>query len=202
MRQLTKDAYLYNAGDAKSPRIIRERPEDVRRTINEVPFAKGAMHVLENLFGFDEMRQFRDQLQLSPNELNNIKSPNVINQLDRIINQKVSMRLPQMPAGFGVRYLLEQTLKFYPNPETLGIESKMAAVFTGLNFLGFWPDNPKRTSPLAAFHDSMHAANAAFCDYFVTEDKALRLKTLSVYEFFGIGTKVVDVDEVNETINK
>lgn len=97
--------YLYNGGNKYSPSIRRESPEDVRRTLIEVPFAKRAMHSFINIFGFDQMKQFRDLVQLSPNELNNIKPPNVIDQLDQIISKKLSGWSPQVPPGFGVRQM-------------------------------------------------------------------------------------------------
>lgn len=202
LSELTQDTYLYNAADSHSPAIIKQRPEDVRRTVNEVPFAKPAIHGFTNMFGLDTMKQVRNELKLSPNDLNNIKPPNVIDQLDRAIAQKLSGRSPQLPSGFGVRQLLDTALKLYPNSEKLSIESKMAAVFSGLNSFGFWPDNPKKTSSMAAFFDWMHAANAALCYYFVSEDKALRLKSMAVYEFYGIETRVVDVSEITAILNK
>jgi hypothetical protein len=201
LSELTQDTYLYNAADSYSPFIRRESPEEVRQTLNEVPFAKGAMRDFINLFSLDVMKQVRDELELSPNDLNNIKPPDVIAQLDRAIAQKLSARSPQLPSGVGVRQLLEIALKFYPNSEKLDIESKMAAVFSGLNSFGFWPDNPKKTNSMAAFYDSMHAANAALCYYFVSEDKSLKLKTMAVYEFFNVETRVVDVSEITAILN-
>ena len=202
LSELTRNTYLYNAGDQNSPSIRRQGPEDVRKILKEVPFAKELMHDIVNIFDLDQMKKNRDQLQLNPNELNNIKPPGVIAQLDQIVYRKLSALSPQLPPGFGVQQLLEMALKFYPNSSTLGIESKMAAVFSALNSLGFWPDNPKKTSSEAAFYDSMHAANAALCYYFVTEDKALRVKSLAVYEFFDIETRVVNIDEMMVKLNE
>ena len=155
-----------------------------------------------NMFGLGVMKQVRNQLELSPNDLNNIKPPNVIDQLDRAIAEKLSERFPQLPPDFGVRQLLDTALKCYPNSERLGIESKMAAVFSSLNSFGFWPDSPRKTSSMAAFFDSMHAANAALCYYFVSEDKTLRLKTMAIYEFFGVGTQVVEVSEITAILSE
>lgn len=202
LSELTKDTYLYNAGDSHSPAIRRESPEVVRRTLNEVPFAKGATHVFLNLFGLDEMKRMRKKLQLNPNDLNNIKPPGVIDQLDEAIFLRLSGWSPELPPGFGIRQLLEKTLQFYPKAETLGVESRMAAVFSMLNSFGFWPDNPKKTSSMAAFFDSMHAANAALCSYFVSEDKALRVKAMAVYEFFGVETQVVSIKEMTKSLER
>lgn len=197
LSELTKNAYLYNAADAYSPSLRVQDPEIVRQTINEISFAKLAMHAFVNMFGFDQMKLIRQELQLSPTELNNIKPPNVIEQLDRVVTERVAGRSPELAAGFGVRVLLETLLNYFPASADYGIENKMAAAFTGLNFFGFWPDNAKKTTPIASFHDSMHAGNAALCSYFVTEDKALRIKTQAVYELFGVNTKVVDVSGIS-----
>jgi len=193
LSELTMNSYLYNAADAYSPSLRPETPETVRQTINEVQFAKPAMNGFVNMFGFELMKQFRQELHLSPLELNNIKPPNVVDQLDRIVAEKVSSCSPNIASGFGIRMLLETVLKSFPNSETFGIEHKMAAAFSALNFFGFWPDSAKKTTPVASFHDSMHAGNAALCSYFVTEDKALRIKTLALYELFGVETNVVDI---------
>lgn len=201
LSELTEDTYLYNAGDSYSPAIIRQSPEEVRQIVNEVPFAKPAMRGFVDMFGLSTMKGVRNELGLSPNDLNNIKPPGVIAQLDRAIAQKIAGRLPGLPSGFGVRQLLDTALKFYPNSEKLSIDNKIAAVFSGLNSFGFWPDNPKKTTSMAAFFDSMHAANATLCCYFVSEDKALRVKSMAVYELFGFETRVVDVNEITAIIN-
>lgn len=196
LSELTQDAYLYNAGNSYCPAIIRQNPEEVRRTVNKVPFAKPAMRDFVDMFGLSILKGVRNELRLSPNDLNNIKPPGVIEQLDQAIAQKLAGRFPGLPPGFGVRQLLDTALKFYPNSEKLSINSKIAAVFSGLNSFGFWPDNPKKTTSMAAFFDSMHAANATLCYYFVSEDKALRVKSMAVYELFGFETRVVNVNEI------
>jgi hypothetical protein len=200
LSELTHNAYLYNAADKYSPCLRVEDPEIVRQTINGVSFAKPAMQAFVNMFGFDQMKVFRQELQLSPAELNNIKPPNVIDKLDRTVTEKASGRFPELTSGFGVRALLETVVKYFPASAGYGIENKMAAAFSGLNFLGFWPDNAKKTTPIASFHDSMHAGNAALCSYFVTEDKALRIKTQAVYELFGVETEVVDIAEISSVL--
>lgn len=200
LSELTHNAYLYYAADKCSPCLRVEDPEIVRQTINEVSFANPTMQAFVNMFGFDKMKVFRQELQLSPAELNNIKPPNVIDKLDRTVTKKVSGRFPELTSGFGVRVLLETVVKYFPASADYGIENKMAAAFSGLNFLGFWPDNAKKTTPIASFHDSMHAGNAALCSYFVTEDKALRIKTQAVYELFGVKTEVVDIAEISSVL--
>ncbi len=201
LSELTQDTYLYNSVDPSSPAITRQTPERVRRTVNEVPFAKPAMRGFVDMFSLSTLKGVRNELGLSPNDLNNIKPPGVIEQLDRAIAQKLAGRFPGLPSGFGVRQLLDTALRLYPNSEKLSIDSKIAAVFSGLNSLGFWPDDPKKTTSMAAFFDSMHAANATFCSYFVSEDKPLRVKSMAVYELFGFETRVVDVNEIIAILN-
>lgn len=200
LSELTRNAYLYNAADAHSPSLRVEDPEVVRQTINEVSFAKPAIQTFVNMFGFEQMKIFRQKLQLSPSELNNIKPPNVIDKLDRVVTKKASEFFPELTSGFGVRVLLETVVKCFPASVDYGIETKMATAFSALNFLGFWPDNAKKTTPIASFNDSMHAGNAALCSYFVTEDKTLRIKTQAVYELFGVETRVVNVAEISSVL--
>jgi len=202
LSELSNNTYLYNAADVHSPELRIEHPTTVRSTINEVSWAKPIMHDFVNMFGFDAMKQFRKELELEPKELNNIKPPNVIDQLDKIVEEKTKNKYPHSGSGFGVKRLLETSLKYYPDSKNLGLESRMAAVFSSLNFLGFWPDKEKRTNLVAAFNDALHAATASYCDYFVTEDRSLRVKTMAAYEFFEVATNVGHTSEAMSFIKQ
>ena len=58
----------------------------------------------------------------------------------------------------------------------------------------------KRNSFINITRDAEHAFFGAFCDFIVSEDKALRKKTKALYKLLDIGTKVLSVNQFNDTI--
>lgn len=47
-------------------------------------------------------------------------------------------------------------------------------------------------SPMSSLHDITHSIYGACCDYFVTRDSRLIKKLTSLYEFFGVKTKIIN----------
>jgi hypothetical protein len=46
--------------------------------------------------------------------------------------------------------------------------------------------------PMSSLHDNSHSIYGAYCDYFISRDHRLIKKLTSVYEFFGIKTKIIN----------
>jgi hypothetical protein len=56
---------------------------------------------------------------------------------------------------------------------------------------GYWKDKANEKSNYARLWDSSHAFFAAFCDYFISDDKRTRNKARVVYNIYEISTKVI-----------
>ena len=54
----------------------------------------------------------------------------------------------------------------------------------------------------STLHDSSHIEYASYCDYFVTRDKKLFLRTRAIFEFLGIQTEVILADKTNSWFSK
>lgn len=202
LSHLAQNTYLYNGPDAEGALLQTYHPHDVRETITAIDWAKSAVNESVSLFGFDMMGEFRDQMGIGPNRLNNVEPPNVIEKIDRQVQEQLRKQHGEEAPDFGVQKLLETAVDAHRlvGQEDLGIESDIAAVFTALNWFGFWPDKEGSTNLVAGFNDSQHAAVAIFCDFFVSDDKALRLKTAAAYEFFGVETVVLSSSKAEELL--
>ena len=192
LSNLTDNLYLYNAINTPTPYLIEEHPRDVYATLSEMPWAQGIMNWMIKAFGSPKrLRSNRSVIGVDPSRLNSIEPPNVIEQIDQIVQNSTSGRSEKIFEDFGVRKLLETSLQYYP-PSYHGFENQVAVVFSALNSLGFWPDRGNDSAAVAGFHDSSHAAAAAYTDVLASNDKRMRIKTAAAYEFFGVTTQIVD----------
>lgn len=192
---LTANLYMYEGADVTEPRFIEEHPRDVLGTITEVTFADGIMDaMLRGLSSPKFLRSNREQLGIDPSRLNSIEPPNVIDQIDAAVRETLGSKWSEEVASkFGVRQLLATALEHYPSSYH-GFSNKVAAVFSALNSVGFWPDKGKDEAAISGFNDSLHAASAAYTDVLVSNDKRMRIKSAAAYELFGVDTLVLDSD--------
>lgn len=202
LSHLTQNTYLYNGPDVEGAVLQTHPPQDVRETITEIEWAKSAVDEGVSLFEFNMMGKFRDQIGIGPNRLNNVEPPNVIEKIDQQVQEQLQKQCGEEAPDLGVQKLLETAVsaRRTVGQEDLGIESDIVAVFTALNWFGFWPDKDGSTNLVAGFNDSRHAAAAIFCDFFVSDDKALRLKTAAAYEFLGVETIILSSSKAEELL--
>lgn len=68
--------------------------------------------------------------------------------------------------------------------------------YSMLDMLGIKKDKLSAKNTLNNIHsDGIHSYFASFCDYFVTDDTTVALKSKALYKMLGIATKVITVEE-------
>lgn len=190
--RFTKSVYLYDAVNVPCPELRRETPVVVWHTLNDVPGADAATDAVLGMIPGEFVEPFRDELKAHPKELNNIVSSSVIAQVDSLFERRHAEEpSPGPPPTF--RSLLGYARSRHPQGEWFGFTNTFAAAFALLNWVGFQPDKDfAATKRRAALADSQHAALAACTDLFVTEDRRLRIKAMTVFGYFGSSVPVTD----------
>lgn len=192
----TGSTYLYHGADVEAPVLRRETPMSVYSTINEVPWADAAIGKILETFTPDHVNEFRRAAQLDPRSLNNIKGQAVLEQLDQVLAPRIAA-LSGDAENLTLRGMIEQVIKYHPDGGKFGLRHKMAALFTLLNWVGFWPDEKfagqRRRGSLS---DASHATLAAHADALATLDRRFRIKAAAAYEYLGIPTMALGVDDI------
>lgn len=179
---ISKNSYLYQNPD-NQVFLLNERPQDVLKTVKEVPGAKDAIHGFVNLVSADQKADIRKMLGIDPREINNYTPEKVIDHLNSALT------------GWGLTGsfldLIEKAISMNPHGHTFGRSERFAAIYDLLDMLGYWKDKQTKTSNAARFWDSSHAFFASHCEYFISDDLRTRNKAKVVYYIYGIGTNIV-----------
>lgn len=182
IEKTTQSNYLYQ--DLKNNVFYQiQNPAVVLDTIREVPFANSAMKALANLITEDQRALARNSIGLDTAKLNNYSPTEVIDHLNE--------KLVNWGQGHSFLEIIELGISFHPQGHTFGLSNRIAAIFELLDMLGYWKDKANEKSNYARLWDSSHTFFAAFCDYFISDDKRARNKARVVYGIYDIGTKVL-----------
>ncbi|MDR3008651.1 MAG: hypothetical protein LBV59_11995 [Sphingobacterium sp.] len=144
---------------------------------------------------YKEFRQnIKDKGLNLPQDSGNWKPEEVIEKLDQY--------LARFQGGITYQKYVEQICSFNPNM-SLGRFEFYTNAYLLLDLIGFKQDKlSKNTDSLQnILNDSHHSFYAAYCDFFVVQDKILRLKTEALFSFLKIKTEVVSPDELLMKIN-
>ena len=97
---------------------------------------------------------------------------------------------PYLPAPSPSRSQLSfgHLARFFPV-----LELVMEKMFEFMDLIEFHPSKPEQY--LSGLHDTTHAIYAAYCDVFVTNDAALRARTVAAYNWLGVKTQVMSSAE-------
>ncbi|EHH0796012.1 hypothetical protein J7I09_004502, partial [Vibrio vulnificus] len=142
------------------------------------------------------VRDFESHFGVGPKTLNNIKGPNVINQIWQLLQsefEKHSLESQSLEDFFGLNFRKYEA-NFGNEKSTV---EKVNAIYHQLNFIGFHRDSKMQKTPRfnASFSDMTHAGLASFCELFFCRDNGLVHKASAAYEFLGINTKIVHFTE-------
>ncbi len=96
---------------------------------------------------------------------------------------------------------IEQTLALNKNNEKQKTYNFFTTAYNILNILGIDKEPNSKARFANTMHDGLHSFYAAHCDYLVTDDKGLLLKSKVLYKLFGIETKVLSVEEFAKSIS-
>lgn len=181
IEEVTLNNYLYQNME-NEVFFLKETPTSVLETIREVPTGD-IMKTFLSLVTEDQKLQFREMLGINPKRINNYSSSEVITQLNtKLTNWGMNQSFMEM---------IEHGISFNPQSSSFGLNHRVTAIFEMLDMVGYWKDKVTKSSNYARFWDSGHAFFAAYCDYFISDDKRTRNKARVVYHQFNIGTKVL-----------
>ena len=138
------------------------------------------------------METFRAALKLSPVELNNIKPPNVVQQVWEYIAKDKNIKDSglTMDEYFG----MDGRYSVYSDREPFKSEL-VQTVYHQLNFCGYYPDKKlyNDNNFTSSFSDMVHVSRASYCTSLISGDERLIKKAQATYEYVGIDTLAIHV---------
>jgi uncharacterized protein Veg len=152
-------------------------------------FATNAIKGFINLTLNSVKQEIRKYLNIDSSRLNNYKPSEIIEHLNT--------KLPALGENLSFIELIEGSSKYNISGKEFDMRHYIGGIFEFLDMLGYWKDKYTEKSNFARLMDARHTFFATFCDYFVSNDKRTRFKARVVYDYYNIGTKVVD-SEGNE----
>lgn len=170
--------------------VLTEKNDKMRDQFLDVANNKLILEAWDSLSNDTAVQVYRESFNAGPKILNNIKPPNVLQQIHNIVQKSVSIENKVSIEKFF--YLdknpIDQTNDYF-------CYQKVNVIYSMLNMLGYYPDsemsNDKRF--IASQSDQGHAGMASFADVFFSEDKRFLKKVEAAYEFLGVTTKIVNV---------
>lgn len=199
--ELTSNLYFCN--DMVSTQCKEEHPTVVYETINFMPTKIDYKALLANLISYDALKNSRNQLNLDPHYLNNIKPVDSIKEIDKYLSN-ASKQFGQTYSGdISVIELLRKGLEIsedahkgsgYHNiiskKESYHNENVIVTLFSLLDSFGFWSDKKENYSTGSQYGDAIHCFNGSNCDYVISNDLRFCNKSLAVYEYLNAKTGV------------
>lgn len=159
---------------ALAPRLLRDQ---YAAAAAQLDLAQDAM-----------VKQFGDATGIGPKILNNIRQPDVLGQIWKLIQPKLSAPQLDMESFFGIKPL---PFEKHDRRERTKLE-KVNAIYHQLNFIGYYRDSnmgkPRRFT--ASISDMTHAGLASFCHVLICRDRNLVMKAAAAYEYVGVATKI------------
>ncbi|PWI28899.1 hypothetical protein DI383_14335 [Flavobacteriaceae bacterium LYZ1037] len=180
---VTNNNYLFQELPSNKVHKLKEKPNVVYNTINDVPFARNMMKGMMSTVNEEQKAEFRKQLNIDPIRINNYSPKEVIEQ----INSKSDLM-----GGFSLVGMIEKAVELHPQSKKMGLHNRFAGIFEMLDMVGYWKDKFNEKSNYARLWDSSHSHFSSYCDYFICNDKRTRNKAKVVFEIYGIETKVLD----------
>lgn len=149
---------------------------------------------LKNNLKLDELdsgvSRYRDELKLSPKNLNNIEPPQVVEQVWQIISRDQSIK----NSGITIHQFFGVDI---PNPIYTGrrnfVSEQVSSIYFHLNLAGYYPDKglKKRRRFASSFSDMQHVSLATHCNILLSSDKDLIKKAAAAYEFTEANTEAL-----------
>ena len=143
-------------------------------------------------FDRDFYKNFRDIIKESgfklPQNFGNWKPQDVVKNMDNF--------LAQFKNDMTYQEYVEYVCSKNPNAQNSRYEFYTNAYLL-FDLLGFKPDKLKKETDNMQniLNDANHSFFSAYCDYFIVQDKILKLKTEALFSYLKIQTAVVSPDE-------
>ncbi|HEX7028383.1 MAG TPA: hypothetical protein VF268_14175 [Gammaproteobacteria bacterium] len=136
------------------------------------------------------VKTFEEASGLGPKVLKNIKGPDVVGQIWKMIRESIPHEITTLEQFFGL------DLSAWGNIQNLSTVEKVNAIYHQLNFVGYYRDSGMKKEKRfnASFSDMTHAGMASFCRLFICRDEDLTMKAAAAYEYLKLGTQIIYLD--------
>jgi hypothetical protein len=137
------------------------------------------------------VQEFRNAIKLQPHHFDSIEYPNVVEKVWQKVWEQLKNYEGMESFGLEQFFRIEKN-DIYPDLP-LTIRQKVSSMYTMLNYIGYRPDLGLRSDRgfRKAIHDQGHASIASGLDILFTCDDRMAAKCRAIYEYLGVGTKVV-----------
>lgn len=169
------------------------RPEDLEIISKIVPsidsnfslndFAKNSQKLQTDLQDKSSFKKLRNYNRENLPNLNSLKDTKLATINDALKNSGLKKDLTE---------LIDQS----GNSETLN--QKFISGFTLLNLFGLDKEKNKKADWNGLNNDTQHAFYGTYCDFLISEDEGMRIKSKILYENYGIQTVICTIDEFLE----
>lgn len=207
---------LYFRNDMITTEFTETHPKVVFNTLNDLPIKFNAKDLFSNLIPYETLRNGREQLNLDPQNLNNIKPEKAIAEIDKILsNSKSHLGIECTQVDLSILGMLKKGFqssedahknasyhRITSKKESYLSENYIVMLFSLLDTLGFWADKKNVYDKGSRFADAIHCFNGSYCNYVISNDIRFCKKALSVYKYYNIDTIVYHLKENIEDINK
>lgn len=188
--------------------LKRESPRSVHATLNEVKVFPNVNILFADFVSHDQQLQARQAFGLDPNYLNNLDGVQAIAAIDEALGKRAASSNAGAPTSLSELLSLTKThvvasfsdqWKRFGQSESQAMRSyEMLALFSMLDFFGYWPDDAKTYSKGTRFADSQHTFDASYFDVLVSNDRRMRNRAQAVYEVLGVKTQVMSAADFCE----
>lgn len=186
----------------------RESPRSVHATLNEVKLFPNVNKLFANFVSHDQQLHARQSFGLDPNYLNNLDGVQAVAAIDQALRGRAASSNAGAPTSLSELISLTKThvvanfsdqWKRFAQSESQALRSyEMLALFSMLDFFGYWPDDAKTYSKGSRFPDSQHTFDASYFDVLVSNDKRMRNRAQAVYQVLGVKTQVMSATDFCE----
>ena len=177
------------------PALGQFNKEEVKQMINNLPEMIKLLYapMVNDLDAKEEppIKALEEKTGVGPKILNNIKPPQVVQQIWELISKDINHPNLQLETFFGIK-----AHHFEADADRVRtLQEKVNAIYHQLNFLGYYRDSgiKKDKRFIASFSDMTHAGIASFCHLFLCSDNDLVMKTAAAYEYLGVQTKIIQL---------
>ncbi|MBL4857119.1 MAG: hypothetical protein JKX89_09440 [Idiomarina sp.] len=142
------------------------------------------------------LNRYREELKLSPKSLNNIKPPNVVEQVWQVISRDEN--IAQSGVTINQFFGVDNPSPIHPERESF-LSEQVASIYVHLNLVGYYPDKGlNQTREFASsFSDMQHVSLATHCNYLLSSDERLMKKASAAYEYTGARTQALPLSLSN-----
>lgn len=200
--------YYFEKTDNNNARLVEINPQEVSDT--KLFLLRGIYNGIRggiNTEEFDqEWKKFLHE-KLTSRHLNNLKYSKVIDCIEGLLNEE-TVQVYFSTVGISVSTFDDLVLhtfniaeNFFPSSDLINDNSVVfPTAFILLDILGYNSEKRTKERYMSLYTDAVHAYNATFAKFLITNDKKMQNKAKVLYDYYEFSTQVLNGDEAIEII--